>query len=82
MDTKHLRTTEGVDICEGVAWYANKKRLGHSHYDEFPIATDLDEFREDPTDHKALKNFQKYLNEGVIVINRNQSHHKLVGGAN
>jgi len=80
VETKLIKTTRNVDICEGAAWYAYRERLGLSHYSEFPIATDLDAFNKNSTARKTLEKFGEYLDEGVIAIVRNQSHDLLMGG--
>jgi len=80
VETKLIKTTSNVDICEGVAWYAYRERLGLSHYGEFPIATDLDAFCEGSTARKTLEKFGEYLDEGVIAMVRNQRHDLLMGG--
>lgn len=80
METKLIKTTSNVDICEGAAWYAYCERLGLSHYSEFPIATDLDAFSEGSTARKTLEKFGEYLDEGVIAMVRNQRHDLLMGG--
>ncbi|SDE86850.1 hypothetical protein [Halorientalis regularis] len=80
MKTRFIKTTSGVDICEGAAWYAYRERLGLSHYNEFPIATDLDAFSEGSQARETLKKFSEYLDEGVIAMVRNQSPDLLMGG--
>jgi hypothetical protein len=80
METKLIKTTSGVDICEGAAWHAYRERLGLSHYAEFPIATDASAFDEDSGASDTLEKFKEYLDEGVIAMVRNQSHDLLMGG--
>lgn len=80
MDTAYINHTSGVDFHEGTGWYLYQNKLAAMHYQDLPIATDPDSFSEEHDGVGTLEDFIGYVENGVVLGVRNNSHPDLQGG--
>jgi hypothetical protein len=80
VDTAYINHTSGVDFHEGTGWYLYENKLAAMHYQDLPIATDPDSFSEGHDGVGTLEDFIGYVENGVVLGVRNNSHPELQGG--